>query len=989
MVSIDYARNFLKKLKFFKSNNSYSLKVHNYVIECGFEVQENQIISSYINYGDDIIISHQGICNFSKEEYLVQLECVIRLLKKGYMPNQIELEKKYPLGHKDKGRLDVLVKKQNIPWLMIECKTIKEYDDEIKRVERNGSQIFSYYAQDRTPSFIGVYASDVTKEEFEFYQISTQNLEKLGSAKDIFKSWDKHYNSIGLFAEEIAPYECDEFNLRKSTLKDLNRENGTKLYNRFMEILRRHAISDKSNAFNIFFNLFVCKIYDEETKAEDDILDFQWKLSDDVNIFISRISKLYYSSLQQYLGLECSTDYYSKFGNGVIFPVREFSFVEILNENDFNINAGILIEVVKLLQEYKIKYFTRQQFLGDFFENLLNKGFKQESGQFFTPYPLARFILRSLPINKIIEEKSLKHEPYILPYTLDYACGSGHFLTEAIMEIEKSFNSIDIKKLNGPQCRNFENLRNNYYWAKEYIYGIEKDSRLAKTTKIAMFLNGDGDADIISADGLGDFYKNRIYRNKLKISSPKYYNNSFDMLISNPPFTVDGFFNTVENLDAFALSKSLSKNSAEIECFFLERALQILSPNGYCGLIFPMSLFNNTSSIYNHTRQLLLINFDIYAFVEMREKAFSATNTTTVIVFAKKKSQERLENELLAFAKNEKIEENNINIINALNDIKTRSYITSDIDSKFCKYLVESYKHDIIVGFSGEKKKQEYFQGYRFSKGRGKEELVEKNYGILTAINSDYGDGDLASVIHKLFNGSIMEIKGELAKYCQYISIDEMLTEYSNYLLAPPSKWLTSKTIKIDSISPIGDIIDEYESIAITLEKLFKNEEASFLPGLTYDKSDEVPYVTKNVVLTASNIDLNTGTLTYNTKLIYLNEHYKPNQSIMAKKGDIVISMSSGSLKHLGKVAYVNEDTDFMVGGFLGIIRCKDKKLAKAIYYRLLSKRFREYVFSKKGQNINNLSSTDLIKISLDIPKNIDTFIDNVAELVNGHKGLQ
>ena len=50
-----------------------------------------------------------------------------------------------------------------------------------------------------------------------------------------------------------------------------------------MEILRRHAISDKSNAFNIFFNLFVCKIYDEELKKDSDILDFQWKTQESVD----------------------------------------------------------------------------------------------------------------------------------------------------------------------------------------------------------------------------------------------------------------------------------------------------------------------------------------------------------------------------------------------------------------------------------------------------------------------------------------------------------------------------------------------------------------------------------------------------------------------------------------------------------------------------------------------------------------------------------
>lgn len=972
----------ISNLGFVNINNHFIVDIDGYTIMCGFDAINDSVTNSYIDYGDEITVAHQGICDFSKDENLVQLECVIRLLRKGYMPNQIELEKTYTLGHKDKGRLDILVKKKNIPWLMIECKTMgTEFDKEVNKVEHNGSQIFSYYAQDRTPSLIGVYASDSLTGEFKFYQISTQNLDKIGSDKDIFKSWDKRYTSIGLFADGIVPYECNEFNLRKSMLKDLTREDGSKLYNRFMEILRRHAISDRSNAFNIFFNLFVCKIYDEETKAENEVLDFQWKLSDDIKTFVARVSELYYSSLRQYLGLECSSEYYSQFGNGTVFPVREFSFVEILNDINFNYNAGILIEVVKLLQEYRIKYFTRQQFLGDFFENLLNKGFKQESGQFFTPYPLARFILRALPVNMIIEEKTYKHEPYILPYTIDYACGSGHFLTEAIIEIEKAFKGIEVSKLNGPQRRNYESLRNNYYWAKEYIYGIEKDSRLAKITKIAMFLNGDGDADIVSTDGLGDFYKNKVYRNKLKTSSPKCYNGNFDLLVSNPPFTVEGFFNTIENLDSFSLKSSLTQKSAEIECFFLERALQVLSPNGYCGLIFPMSLLNNKNTIYKSARQLLLINLDIYAVVEMREKAFSATNTTTVIIFAKKKGQSELEKELLYFAEEERIARDNSMIKSAIEDIKTRSYITSDIENKFCRYLAEHYAHEIVIGFSGEKKKQEYFQGYRFSKGRGKEELVENNYGILTATDQDYGNRDLASVIHELFNGRMIDIKNELGKYCQYISLREMILEFNDYLLLPPSKWLTKKTIRVESISPIGDIIDGFQAKSITIEELIKKSEAMYLSGLIYDKSDEVPYSTKNVVLTASNIDLNTGKLTYDTKLIYLRENYKQDKEIFAKKGDIVISMSSGSLKHLGKVAYVNEDTDYMIGGFLGIIRCVDERLATAIYYRLLSKRFREYVFSKKGQNINNLSSSDLTKISLDIPEDLDSFIARVKEM--------
>ncbi|HAS52127.1 MAG TPA: hypothetical protein DCS21_10460, partial [Gammaproteobacteria bacterium] len=39
-------------------------------------------------------------------------------------------------------------------------------------------------------------------------------------------------------------------------------------------------------------------------------------------------------------------------------------------------------------------------------------------------------------------------------------------------------------------------------WARDYVWGIEKDYRLARTAKIALFLHGAGDANILHADGL-------------------------------------------------------------------------------------------------------------------------------------------------------------------------------------------------------------------------------------------------------------------------------------------------------------------------------------------------------------------------------------------------------------------------------------------------------------------------------------------------------
>ena len=75
-----------------------------------------------------------------------------------------------------------------------------------------------------------------------------------------------------------------------------------------------------------------------------------------------------------------------------LYTSNDFAFKEVFDKKTFDFNCVVVKEVVKLLERYKIKYETKQQFLGDFFEKLLNTGIKQEQGQFFTPSPLTSFI---------------------------------------------------------------------------------------------------------------------------------------------------------------------------------------------------------------------------------------------------------------------------------------------------------------------------------------------------------------------------------------------------------------------------------------------------------------------------------------------------------------------------------------------------------------------------------------------------------------------
>jgi type I restriction enzyme M protein len=107
--------------------------------------------------------------NFSQPESFVVLECVNRLLEKGYKPADIILENTWKLGRPEKGRLDILVRKEGKAFLMIECKTFgKEFQNEFAKMKRDGGQLFSSFQQDTNAELLMLYASKLEGEEIIF-----------------------------------------------------------------------------------------------------------------------------------------------------------------------------------------------------------------------------------------------------------------------------------------------------------------------------------------------------------------------------------------------------------------------------------------------------------------------------------------------------------------------------------------------------------------------------------------------------------------------------------------------------------------------------------------------------------------------------------------------------------------------------------------------------------------------------------------------------
>ncbi|MCZ2737561.1 N-6 DNA methylase [Bacillus safensis] len=994
----------------YKSNEGYIISV---------KVNERDIKKSKIDYGNKIKVHNKSTCNLSKDENIVVLECVIRLLEKGYQPQLIELEKEWRLGHKGKGRLDVLLRSPNKKaYAMIECKTWgEEYSKFRNKTLEEGDQLFSYFIQEREARGLYLYCSKFENERIEVITESIDTNTLSGSNFDeVFKSWDKTFTPKGLFTEGSDLYDAEYKNLLKGELQELDRDSGKELFNSFAEILRRHTVSDKSNAFNKIFNLFVCKIYDEDTKTDDEELDFQWKNDDTYESLLERMATLYKNGLFNYLQIDIQKEYFSSF--------TEFSFIDIYDELSYTKNMQILREVVELLQVYHIKYSSKHQFLGDFFENLLNTGIKQESGQFFTPIPLSRFLLKSIPIEKIIEQKINNKEINILPYIIDFACGSGHFLTEAMDEIQEHIEKIDYNRLTGRAKTMLLSLQSAFLWAGEYVYGIEKDYRLSKTTKIATFLNGDGDATIINGDGLDDFYTSSSYKGRIKSHSKSRELGLFDVVVSNPPFSVSNFKRYVEGgSNNFKLYKYLTFKSVEIECLFLERTEQLLKENGFAGIILPINILGRNNTIYRYTRKKMLIDFDIVGITELGNKTFSATTTVTVALFLKKRKKSTVL-KMLKKLYEYFIEEKKDKAIEAIANTFSSQY---EIDENYLWYLFIEEKelllesldnmsidllevHDDIVlllsyclnfenktvlSYAGDSTKEQVnFLGYKFSSGRSKEgiQLIKNNGKYVSSLYNVDDSADKLKInthIKANFLNEKIEIPEKAEQFTKVVDTIDLLTK-ENFIINNPSQYFVSTNVNLKSNSPFGDFIDEYDVYEYPLGDLMDDEELEWINGLTYSGTDEVPYVTSKRVITASNIDLGSGRLVAD-QFKYLREDKSVSKEIIPQEGDIIISMHSGSLKHLGKVAYVEEDdVKGYVGGFLSIIRSKENKmLTKAIFYNLLSLRFREFILSLRDQNINTLPPNQLRKFVVKVPIKLEEFYQQAIEKEDARKELE
>jgi type I restriction-modification system DNA methylase subunit/restriction endonuclease S subunit len=602
------------------------------------------------------VIHRDTTINFNSKENFVCLVCIHLLLKKGYEAKHIVIEPAFKVAHGIKPSFgDILVfDKEYDPLVLIENKTYgAEFSKEWNLMQKDGGQLFGYlgeivktmklcqnlvlFAADFEENRIVPKSHIITLKDNEKRIAELDNPKTFANAQGkYFEVWNQTYRNAketrGLFEDDIEAYTIGKLKYTINDLNPLSHAEIKPIYNEFAKILRNHAITDFEHSFYILIDLFLCKITDELNNPED--LQFYYKgiARDTPKEYCNRLLKLYQVGKKQLFDVDVInkeeddikqifvdtgrilnglyTGIKELFEEMKFYNIKKFNFIDVENKEDFEMNFQILIEITSLIQDINLSSSETNHFFGDLFEGLLSKNVHQTEGQFFTPLPIVNFIIKSLP--RFPNTNKVK--------VLDYACGAGHFLTEFVK-----------------------------HYPKAKVYGIEKSQTLSQVAKIATIINGSQNSRVVFKDSLS-------LMNTMDVRYQGFDRESFDCLIANPPYSVKGFLNTLEQKDReqFELIKSIDEKAYlkndSIECFFIERARHFLKKDGLMGIILPVSILSNSNErAYLRTREIILANFNILAIALMNSRTFGSTGTNTVILFAQKVAKKNSESLLHAF----------------------------------------------------------------------------------------------------------------------------------------------------------------------------------------------------------------------------------------------------------------------------------------------------------------------------------------------------
>ena len=595
------------------------------------------------------IVQHDVIEKIRGDEEIVRAVIMTKLVNEyGYKLEKLEIEEKTKAGtpHTVKPRADLLVKDNNGDvFMFIELKAPDKYEPNQDQIIEG--QLFNLAAlasadKDYKIKYLVLATCDLDKEDIPIKAkvIDREQYPNYNSWRNERNYTDELPSHYGLAIKE--PYIKGG---SKDLDKDFTKEEIDDMRNNLHNVLWGGGSISDNEIFNALVNLILAKIQDEGERKNGEEYLFQIRSYKDDSVkfetneeLYNRINSLYKRARKQRMHILDDSEETSSVIKKDKFPLTKLKYV------------------VSVFERYSFVDGKNSQngkdILGDFFEGIIRNGFKQSKGQFFTHTNIVKFILWGLQIDKLAIEKI--NNELVFPYAIDPSAGSGTFLIEYMKFVTDCIKRRFRDRLS--DNRDVEDFFDSWFntkhrenrWAKDYIYGIESNPDLATASKVNMILHGDGSSNIFAQDGLLPFSAYKKYNNELnaliidkkdEYYSSKKVNEQFDVVLSNPPFSVTLDDETKdERKESFLFS---SKNSSEN--LFIERYYHLLRENGRLGIVLPECLFDTVDNRY--IRLFIFKYFKIKAVISLPSLAFEPfTSTKTSLLFAQKKTKNEIKN---------------------------------------------------------------------------------------------------------------------------------------------------------------------------------------------------------------------------------------------------------------------------------------------------------------------------------------------------------
>ena len=692
------------------------------------------IIQKLIEFSEDnkyITYLHQNKKrSFSNPEEQVQAECFLKLvLVYDYPVKRIKQYETVTMGSSSK-EADIIVYNDDEctkPYIVIECK--KTDISELEFIQAIEQASAYAYALSGTIKYLWV-TSNIKNEYFRIDKESSikqtiPDIPRFGITKiQKFK-----YVKGGKVENENS--ENDKIKQSFFDLEVVNEDELTRRFKQAHQALWAGGELNPSEAFDELDKLIFCKIWDErKPRKKGEPYDFQ--------LFNEPIPEN--ATKEQVLKVEqkISQDLFKRILT--LYSEGQKKDPEVFKDN-IRLNHNKVKTVVGYLEGISLS-LTDLDSKGKAFETFMGTYFRGDFGQYFTPRAIVKFIVNSLPITNDSR-------------VLDTSCGSGGFLLYALDKVRNQANEYFPNYETDPR----EAREHWTYWhdfAEKKLFGIEINEQIARTAKMNMIIHDDGHTNVILSDGL--LLQNTIQE---KTGNKEFKYNSFDFIITNPPFgssvkqTEKAYLHqyNLGNKDVSWLDiKSTAVRGREnqsTEVLFIEQCWNFLKPGGFLAIVIPDGVLTNSSLQY--VRDNIEDWYRIVAVVSMPQTAFAHTGAgvKSSVMFLRK--WDKAKTESIINLKNELQEQikTDADFLNQVTKIEKEKKQTIKDHTGFENFTGKAVKKEIEKTQDFIDWKKEITDQYNQKINELKEELSDKyilekqakldDYQIFMAIAEDIG----------------------------------------------------------------------------------------------------------------------------------------------------------------------------------------------------------------------------------------------------------